>query len=315
MKSLFQLFYITQTRQTTRKERVQRQNYVNISGFRDFDSHLFCWRTSVLSCGKMWWRFLIFCVLVTIILFLVLSSIHGRPVTHIFFHRCCEENIENDKMIFEDFGNTNALRERLVGKEILFIDNSSFVNEEDVKEVIKDMRDKLNVHDPKSRVNITLIELIQDVVLSESDTSGEFTTERMLKNKLDIKSERMTDLKTTTTEEFTIYEKKHSAKDAISELDSLFNKKLKAKDAIQKIDVLINETVDKDPKIRLGEVKLSTNGIQNSTIVTTVTSTDSIAIKSTTVFENETVNPEIKLAPPVDDMIMSDVHDSNDSDF
>lgn len=261
----------------------------------------------------MWWRFLIFCVLVTIILFIVLSSIHGRPVTHFFFHRCCEENIENDKMIFEDFGNTNTLRERLIGEEILFLDNSSFVSEEDVKEVIKVMREKLNVHDPKSRVNITLIELIQDEVLSENDESGEYTTERILKNKLNIKSERMTDSKVKTIEEFTMYDEKRSSKDAISELESLFNERTKASDAIKKLDVLVNENEDEDPRTRVSDVKLSTNGIEDSIIVTTIKTTDSIAIKSTTVFENETVKPEIKLAPPIDEMIMSDMHDSNDS--
>lgn len=260
----------------------------------------------------MWWRFLIFCVLVTIILFIVLSSIHGRPVTHFFFQRCCEENIENDKMIFEDFGNTNTLRERLVGDEILYPDNSSFVSEEDVKEVIKVMKDKLNVHDPKSRINLTLIELLQDEVLSEDETSGEFITERTLKNKLDIKSERLKDLNTKSTEEFTIYEEKHSSKDAISELESLFNKKIKASDAVQKLDVLISENVDEDPTIRLSKMELSTNGIKDDTVVTTDKSTEIMAIKITTASENETVIPEIKLAPPLDDM-MSDMHDSNDS--
>lgn len=261
----------------------------------------------------MWWRFLIFCVLVTIILFIVLSSIHGRPVTHFFFHRCCEENIENDKMIFEDFGNTNTLRERLVGDEILYPDNSSFVSEEDVKDVIKVMKDKLNVHDPKSRVNLTLIELIQDEVLSEDETSGEFITERTLKNKLDIKSERMKDLNTKTTEDLTIYEEKHSSKDAISHLESLFNKKIKASVAVRKLDVLINESVDEDPRIRLSNMELSTNGSEDGTVVTTDKSTDNMAIKSTTLSENETVIPEIKLEPPLDDMIVSDMLDSNDS--
>lgn len=262
---------------------------------------------------KMWWRFLIFCVLVTIIIFIVLSSIHGRPVTHFFFHRCCEENIENDKMIFEDFGNTNTLRERLVGEEILIPDNSSFVNEKDVKEIIKVMRDKLNVHDPKSRVNLTLIELMEDEVLSEDEISGEFVTERTFRNKLDIKSERIKDVNSENTEEFTINEEKYSSKHVISELDSLFNKKIKASDAIQKLDTLINESEDEDPRIRLSELKLSTKGVEESTVVTTDKSTEDITIKRTTVSENETVVPEIKLAPPLDDMIVSDMHDNNDS--
>lgn len=50
-----------------------------------------------------------------------------------FFHRCCSDDIENDQVIFENFGN-NFLRERL-------IDDTTYVYEEIV----------LNTHDPRSR--------------------------------------------------------------------------------------------------------------------------------------------------------------------
>lgn len=256
----------------------------------------------------MWWRFLIFCILVTIILFIVLSSIHGRPVTQSFFHRCCEENIENDKMIFEDFGNTNTLRERLIGEGILFLDNSSFVSEEDVQEVINVMRDKFNVHDPKSRVNSTLIEVIQDEVLNENEASGEFTTKRTFKNDLDIKSERLTDVKDKIIEEFEINEERLNSEDPIQ----LFNKETKASDAISKLDILVNDNDDDGTRIRLSAFKLSTNSVEGS-IANTAKSTDIMNLKRTTVFEDYTVIPEIKLAPPLDDMIMTDMQDSNDS--
>lgn len=110
----------------------------------------------------MWWRFLTFCFLVCVVLFIVLSCIHGRPVIHLFFHRCCEEDIENDQVIYENFGN-NFLRERLVGGDIVVLDNDSFVSSDEVNEVIAIMRKKVNVHDLKSRA---------------SEDSGEMTTQR-----------------------------------------------------------------------------------------------------------------------------------------
>lgn len=92
----------------------------------------------------MWWRFLVFCLLVTLTLFIVLSCIQGKPVIHLFFHRCCEENIENDQVIFENFGN-NYLRERLVGAEII-----EEVNGTSTEESVE-MIESLNVHDPRFR--------------------------------------------------------------------------------------------------------------------------------------------------------------------
>ena len=93
----------------------------------------------------MWCRFLTFCILVTLILFIVLSCIYKRPVLHLFFHRCCGDDIENDQVIFENFGN-NFLRERL-------IDNTTYVYEDFM----------INTHDPKSREVLESIENYKDV--------------------------------------------------------------------------------------------------------------------------------------------------------
>lgn len=125
----------------------------------------------------MWWRFLTFCVLVTLVLFVVLSCIHGRPVIHLFFHRCCGEDIENDQVIFENFGN-NFLRERLVGADLIVVDNDSFVSDKDAEEAMALLRDKLNVHDPRSRINVTLITILPGNDTDEFDDSGEATTKR-----------------------------------------------------------------------------------------------------------------------------------------
>lgn len=203
-------------------------------------------------------------------------------------------------MIFEDFGNTNTLRERLISEDILFLDNSSFASEEDVQEIVNIMRDKLNVHDPKSRANLTLIELMQDEILSDNEGSGEFTTNRA-KNIQDIKNERLTEVKNKTVEEFDINDKKYNSEDA-SKLDNI--KTTKASDAIEKL--VDNE--DDAMNQRLSQHTLSTNSIEDS-IVTTV-STDSM---KSTIFDESTVKPQFKLAPPLDEMIMTDIQDSNDS--
>ncbi|XP_059044978.1 uncharacterized protein LOC131849972 [Achroia grisella] len=97
----------------------------------------------------MWWRILTFCVLVTLVLFVVLSCIQDRPVVNLFFRRCCEDNIENDQLIFENFGG-NFLKERLVGFDT--VDNSSMVSKEDIEEFIE----KLNVHNPGDRTRLEL---------------------------------------------------------------------------------------------------------------------------------------------------------------
>uniref|UniRef100_A0A2H1W6F7 SFRICE_014002 n=1 Tax=Spodoptera frugiperda TaxID=7108 RepID=A0A2H1W6F7_SPOFR len=67
--------------------------------------------------GTMWLRFLTFCVLVSLVLIAVLSTIYGRPVINIFFRRCCTDDIENDQTIFANL-NDNFLRERLVSDGI-----------------------------------------------------------------------------------------------------------------------------------------------------------------------------------------------------
>ena len=80
--------------------------------------------------GTMWLRFLTFCVLVSLVLVAVLSTIYGRPVINVFFRRCCNEDIENDQTIFANLDN-NFLRERLVSDGIFSDDD--YV---EVKEVI-----------------------------------------------------------------------------------------------------------------------------------------------------------------------------------
>lgn len=55
------------------------------------------------------------------------------------------------------------MRERLVGGDIVVLDNDSFVSSDEVNEVIAIMRKKVNVHDLKSRA---------------SEDSGEMTTQR-----------------------------------------------------------------------------------------------------------------------------------------
>ncbi|XP_052749494.1 uncharacterized protein LOC128200353 [Galleria mellonella] len=100
----------------------------------------------------MWWRILTFCVLVTFVLFVVLSCIHGRPVVQLFFHRCCEDNIENDQLIYENLGN-NFLKERLVAVDDV-VDNSSLASKEDVDELIVMLREKMNVHNPVDRTKL-----------------------------------------------------------------------------------------------------------------------------------------------------------------
>lgn len=52
---------------------------------------------------------------------MVLSCTHGRPVIHLYFRRCCANDIENDQVIFENIED-NILRERLIA-------NGSLINE------------------------------------------------------------------------------------------------------------------------------------------------------------------------------------------
>jgi hypothetical protein len=78
----------------------------------------------------------------------VLSYIHGRPVAHLFFKRCCEDGIENEEVIFERFSD-NLLRERLMASDVIE-SNGTFVSSDMDAEVL-DMIRKLNVHDPSSR--------------------------------------------------------------------------------------------------------------------------------------------------------------------
>lgn len=103
----------------------------------------------------MWWRFIIFCFLVSFILFVVLNYLHDRPVVHFkFFKRDPDEQI-----VFEKFKD-NFLKERLVAFEFE-ADNGTFVPEDvDIEEVIEVMRAKLNVHDPDSRRIVECIEKV-----------------------------------------------------------------------------------------------------------------------------------------------------------
>ncbi|CAH2057859.1 unnamed protein product, partial [Iphiclides podalirius] len=124
----------------------------------------------------MWWRFLAFCVLVTLVLFVVLSCVYGRPVVHLFFHRCCGEDIENDQVIYESFGN-NFLRERLVGTDALEAETTAFSFEE-VERVIHGMRSLINVHDPTTR---DAFYELGDEMSTEDDPVMDVTTERLRK--------------------------------------------------------------------------------------------------------------------------------------
>ncbi|XP_049881100.1 uncharacterized protein LOC126377408 [Pectinophora gossypiella] len=168
----------------------------------------------------MWWRFLTFCVLVSLVLFVVLSCIHGRPVIHLFFHRCCEDDIENDQVIFENFGN-NFLRERLVGADIVVDDNDSFVSEFEVEEVIKRMRDKLNVHDPKSRVDLEVLHTNNtgDNDNRNSNVSSEKVKGLQTESDLEVTEDNFNDVSSESRE--VIKEGKLSSNnDVLSELNS-----------------------------------------------------------------------------------------------
>lgn len=144
----------------------------------------------------MWWRFLTFCILVCIILFVVMSCIHGRPVVHLLYHKCYQDDA-NGQVVFEHV-DSNFLRERLVGvfnDDTNTTDVNSIVNEEEeIDEIMVVLRGKLNVHDPRSRK-----ELLEDISYDEnvetesvSDgltiTSSEITTEN-IKHDLEIVNE------------------------------------------------------------------------------------------------------------------------------
>ncbi|GBP39406.1 hypothetical protein EVAR_95858_1 [Eumeta japonica] len=133
----------------------------------------------------LWWRFLIFCVLVTITLFVVVGCIRGRPVVHVFFNRCCEDSIENDPKLFENFRN-NFLMERLVSFEAIDgRSNNTVVSYEkgDVVKLMDELRTKFNVHDPFQRKTyfdeeFSNSELFDDSVSSEEDTNSYVVTVR-----------------------------------------------------------------------------------------------------------------------------------------
>lgn len=82
----------------------------------------------------MWLRFLTFCILVTLVLIAVLSTIYGRPVINIFFRRCCNEDIENDQAIFTNL-NENFLRERLVSDGMFSSDDYVEIRDVNATEV------------------------------------------------------------------------------------------------------------------------------------------------------------------------------------
>ncbi|KAI8423499.1 hypothetical protein MSG28_012612 [Choristoneura fumiferana] len=122
----------------------------------------------------MWWRFLTFCVLLLIILFIVLSCIQGRPVIGLFFHRCCEDEIENHQTIYENFGTNFFMRERLVAD---FRNDTDVIEaNDDAVEMIAAMSDIFDVHDPKTRVNIQDYEIEEindknDTIVDEENLS------------------------------------------------------------------------------------------------------------------------------------------------
>ncbi|CAG9568547.1 unnamed protein product [Danaus chrysippus] len=115
---------------------------------------------------------------VTIVLMVVLSCIYRRPVIHLFFHRCCGDDIENDQVIFENFGN-NFLRERLIGAEIVEVDNATLYDDE-----VDDLSNKefiTNVHDPVQRLEY--IEKVENDRLKEDIEAKEFENiDKLLQN-------------------------------------------------------------------------------------------------------------------------------------
>lgn len=119
----------------------------------------------------MWWRVLTFCVLVTIVLVVVVSCLNGRPVYHLFFYRCCSEDIENDQVIFENFGN-NFLRERLVGADIIEVDNSTLYDPEEADADFEDIKSVFNVHNPGTRIvtETTVMDSESEIAIYENAT-------------------------------------------------------------------------------------------------------------------------------------------------
>ncbi|KAL0810709.1 hypothetical protein ABMA28_010033 [Loxostege sticticalis] len=162
----------------------------------------------------MWWRFLTFLTL--------------------FFKRCCDDGIENDQVVFESFSN-NYLKERLIAVDIVF-DNGTFVPEDvDIREVIEDLREKLNVHDPNHREKIDQF---------EENFKG-----------LEDFGEEMTDAKANTLED-----------DAINVVET--------NEIANKSDKIKTNASDKDLKSRDSETKddvieLKTEKSNNDTIIVT----------------------------------------------
>lgn len=120
----------------------------------------------------MWWRFFTFCVLVTFIIFVVVTAVYGKPVIHLFFHRCCGDDIENDQVIFENFGN-NFLKERLVGGDIIEADNDTLFQEN--IERIDDISEVLSINDPevKKWLNSDVPNTISDNLDTKEGYNGE----------------------------------------------------------------------------------------------------------------------------------------------
>lgn len=100
--------------------------------------------------GTMWLRFLTFCVLVSLVLVVVLSTIYGKPVINVFFRRCCNEDLENDQTIFANL-NDNFLRERLVSDGIFSDDDYVEVREVNLAE-----SDEENIELVSDTTNVTI---------------------------------------------------------------------------------------------------------------------------------------------------------------
>ncbi|KPJ03926.1 hypothetical protein RR46_01878 [Papilio xuthus] len=110
----------------------------------------------------MWWRFLAFCVLVSLVLFILISCIYGRPVVHLSLNRCCD----NDQIAFENFGD-NVLSERYIKSDSLGMENSTIIALDNIEKMIDNIRQLVNVHNPSTRDLYD--ELVEELVSSNAE--------------------------------------------------------------------------------------------------------------------------------------------------
>lgn len=80
--------------------------------------------------------------------------------------------------MFENFGN-NFLRERLVGADIIEVDNSTLYDPEEAEAVFEDIKSVFNVHDPGTRIvtETTIMDSESEIAIFENTTYSdiEFT--------------------------------------------------------------------------------------------------------------------------------------------